>query len=160
EPAAGETYTVTFTQGIVSSMKVIYSSPYKEKAAFDKLWRSKETKVIHAVVGPNEELLLPLPPIDAFSDATNGLRNVSHVVEDDDLWVQSSVVRTEEGERLLLTMNGKDPKRNWHPTIETGFYYLNNDEYYLYSEPITHQFGEEDIPLLEGIHYEEKGLKL
>ena len=160
EPAAGETYTVTFTQGIVSSMKVIYSSPYKEKAAFDKLWRSKETKVVHAVVGPNEELLLPLPSIDTFSDATNGLRNVSHVVEDDDLWVQSSVVRTEEGERLLLTMNGKDPKRNWHPTIETGFYYLNNDEYYLYSEPITHQFGEEDIPLLEGIHYEEKGLKL
>lgn len=160
EPQAGETYTVTFTQGIVDSLKIIYSSPYKEKASFDKLWRSKETKLINATIGPDQELLLPLPSTESYSDAVNGLKNVSHVVEDDDLWVQSSVVKTDSGEKLLLTMGGKDPKRNWHPTIETGFYYLNNDEYYLYSEPIVHTFAEEDIPLLNGIQYEEKGLKL
>ena len=160
EPAAGDTYTVTFIHATIDTLRILYSSSYNERAAFDKLWRSKEVKLVNQVVGPGEDILLDLPIADSYSDKPFDLRNIGYVVEDDDLWVKSSVVEKDGQKKLLLTLNGKDPKRNWHPTIETGFYYLNDEEHYLYSEPITHEFKEESIPILENISYNDNGLRL
>ena len=160
EPLAGETYTIQFTHHIVEDLKIIYTSDYKEKVSYDKLWRSPEVKVIDKVVGPDQELLIDLPESYTFAGYNRALQNVSYVVEDNDLWVQSSIVEVDGANKLLLTLNGKDPKRNWHPTIETGFYYLNNQEYYLYSEPIEHSFAEEEIPIIENISYTNNGMKL
>ncbi len=34
------------------------------------------------------------------------------------------------------TLNGKDPSKNWHPEIQKGYYYLKEQEHYLYSRAI------------------------
>ena len=158
EPSVGQSYTVTFTHQVVDSLKVLYTSEYLDKIAYDKLWRSRDVKQHEAIVGPREEQLIDLPAKESFAGYHSRLRNVQYTVEDNDLWVKSSIVSTEQGDKLLLSLNGKDPKRNWHPTIETGFYYLNDQEYYMYSEPVEHTFGEETLPLIEGIVYTEEGM--
>lgn len=160
EPAAGDTYTVTFTTDIVQTLKILYTSDYKEKLAYDKLWRSREVKELEAVVTPTEDVYLDVPTIDSYSDVTGYLTNIKYVVEDNDLWVKSAVVETQDGPKVHLTLNGKDPKRNWHPTVNTGYYYLNEQEYYLYSEPITHHYAEEDIPIIEEVTYIPQGLTI
>ena len=57
-------------------------------------------------------------------------------------------------------MNGEDPHRNWYPTIQTGFYYLNDQEYYMYSEPVETTFKEKDVPILKNVRTDSEGLSL
>lgn len=158
EPAVNEEYIVTLTHGIVDTLKIIYTSEYKEKSAFDKLWRSVEVKELKGVVTPEKDIYLALPAKESFSDYKSYYSDVQYLVEDNDLWVQTSIKEVDGVKYLYATLNGEDPKRNWYPTVQTGFYYLNDQEYYLYSEPVTHTYGKEELPIIKEVTYSTKGL--
>ena len=160
EPKTGETYTVRFTNKIVDSLKIIYTTNYYEKLSYNKLWRSREIKEVEGVVSPDQDIYLDLPSYESFSDYRDYIEKPDYVIEDSDLWVKSSLVDTEDGRKIKLSFDGKDPKRNWFPTINKGFYYINNQEYYLYSEPIKQHFGEEQIPVIESVYYNRNGLNM
>lgn len=160
EPAASEEYIVTFTHGIVDTLKIIYTSEYKEKSAFDKLWRSVQVKELKGIVSPDKDVYLALPTKESFSDYKKYYSDVRYLVEDNDLWVQTSIKEIDGVPYLYATLNGEDPKRNWYPTVQTGFYYLNDQEYYLYSEPVTHRYTKEELPIIKGVTYSQKGLSL
>ena len=160
EPKTGERYTVRFTNNIVQDLKIIYTSNYNEKLSFNKLWRSPEIKEVEAVVTPDRDVWLELPSPEEYLEYSDTVEQVDYVVEDSDLWVNSSLVDTDEGPMIRLSFDGKDPKRNWFPTINKGFYYLNDQEYYMYSEPIQHYFDEEYIPVIEEVHYNSNGLSM
>src|SRR5699024_8551570 len=113
-----------------------------------------------AVVTPDRDVWLELPAPEEYLEYSNTVEQVDYVVEDSDLWVNSSLVDTDEGPMIRLSFDGKDPKRNWFPTINKGFYYLNDQEYYMYSEPIQHYFDEEYIPVIEEVHYNSNGLSM
>lgn len=158
EPEAGQKYTVRFTNFIIDSLKLIYTTDYFEKISYNKLWRSKEIKEIKAIVTPDKDIYVDLPEFTEFSDYQNYIEQADYVVEDNDLWVKSSLEETEEGPKVKLSFEGKDPKRNWFPTINKGFYYLNDQEYYMYSEPIQKTFRDEALPVIEEAYYHDKGL--
>lgn len=160
EPSTGHTYTVRFTNNIIDSLKIIYTSDYYEKLSYNKLWRSKEIKEITAVVSPDQDVWLDLPNKEDYSDYQDHINKVDYVIEDSDLWVKSSLEETQNGPKIKLSFEGKDPKRNWYPTINKGFYYINDQEYYLYSEPIQHHFGPESIPVIENVYYNSNGLHM
>lgn len=161
EPTAGQSYTVTFTANLIDTIKIIYTSDYKERTAYDKLWRSETIVEISDTVGVAADKQIALPEKTAFAGYNAlALTNVQYVVEDNDLWVQTTIKETEGETYLLASLNGEDPKRNWYPTVQTGFYYLNDQEYYLYSEPLTHLYGEEAVPVIADVTYNEKGLSL
>lgn len=160
EPAGGQTYEVTFRHGIVDQIKVVYSSAYSEKAARDRLWRSPETKRLSGTVRPGQDTWIELPSKTDFAGYSANLERVRYVVEDNDLWVQTAIREQEGTEKLFASLNGDDPKHNWYPTIQTGFYYLNDQEYYLYSEPVSTVYAGETVPVLEGVTYSENGLSL
>lgn len=160
EPAEAEEYIVTFTHGIVDTLKIIYTSEYKEKSAYDKLWRSTEVKELSGFVTPEKDLYLSLPEKEQFSDYKSYYSDVKYIVEDDDLWVKTSIKEVDGKPVLYATLNGEDPKRNWYPTVQTGFYYLNDQEHYLYSEPVEHVYGKEEVPIIKEVRYSKKGLSL
>ena len=161
EPAAGQSYTVTFTANLIDTIKIIYTSDYKERTAYDKLWRSETVVEISDTVSAGTDKQIALPQKSAFAGYNEStLTNVQYIVEDNDLWVQTAVKEIDGKPHLLASLNGEDPKRNWYPTVQTGFYYLNDQEYYLYSEPLTHVYGEEAVPVIADVTYNEKGLSL
>ena len=160
EPATGKEYDVTVIHGIVNTMRLIYSSDYTEKMAVDRLWRSTESVEIEGVVTPDEDFIAQLPAKSSFRGYTPQLTKAEYVVEDNDIWVQTSIEEIDEEEVLFATLNGEDPNRNWYPTIQTGFYYINDKEYYLYSEPRKYRFEERDVPIIEGVDYTDDGLML
>lgn len=161
EPAAGQSYTVTFTANLIDTIKIIYTSDYKERTSYDKLWRSETVVEISDTVSAGADKQIALPKKSAFAGYNEStLTNVQYIVEDNDLWVQTAVKEIGGKPHLLASLNGEDPKRNWYPTVQTGFYYLNDQEYYLYSEPLTHIYGEEAVPVIADVTYNEKGLSL
>ena len=62
--------------------------------------------------------------------------------------------------QITLSLNGEDPNVNWYPTIQTGFYYLNDQEHYLYSRPIETVYNDKDIPVIRNVEYTGEGLKI
>lgn len=160
EPAPGDTYTVKFTNKIVNQVKIIYTTNYKEKLSYNKLWRSKEIKEYSAVVTPKQDAYLDLPEPSTFSDYYTGLTNIDYVIQDSDLWVKNTIEETPNGKKVRLSLEGKDPKRNWFPTINKGFYYLNDQEHYMYSEPIKYTFNEDVVPIIEKVTYNKTGLNM
>lgn len=44
--------------------------------------------------------------------------------------------------------------------MNTGFYYLSDQEYYLYSEPIETVFGKENLPIIKNVGKNSEGLTL
>ena len=160
EPAAGTDYTVIFRHGIVDTIKLVYTSNYSEKVATDRLWRSPELKKLIGTVSPERDSYLPLPAKDSFVGFQPTFARLTYLVQDNDLWVQTGIREQEGVEMLYATLNGEDPKRNWHPEMQTGFYYLNDQEYYLYSEPVTRTYGETALPILEDVRYTTNGFSL
>ena len=160
EPNEGEEYTVTLTHGAVDSMRVIYTSDYSERMAQDRLWRSTDTKVLEGTVTPENDIYLDLPSLESFRDYDNNYKQVKYIVEDNDLWVDTSIQEVDGKQKVKATMNGEDPHRNWYPTVQTGFYYLNDQEYYMYSEPVETTFKEKDVPILKNVRTDSEGLSL
>ena len=124
------------------------------------MWRSPETRRLSGTVRPGQDTWIELPNKTDFAGYSANLERVRYIVEDNDLWVQTAIREQEGTEKLFASLNGDDPKRNWYPTIQTGFYYLNDQEYYLYSEPVSTVYAGETVPVLEGVTYSENGLSL
>lgn len=158
EPAAGDNYVVTLTHGAVDMMRIVYTSDYSERMSQDRLWRSVDTHVLDGTVTPENDVYLNLPKLEDFTDYSTNYKQVKYIVEDNDLWVDTSIEEVDGQPKVKATMNGEDPHRNWYPTIQTGFYYLNNEEYYMYSEPVETTFKEKDVPILKNVQTDSEGL--
>lgn len=156
EPAKGETYKVTYTHSEIEKVTVHLDSTYEEETGTDIVWRSPEVKVLDSVCTPEQDILLKLPAKESFEGyGGRGIEDYAYIVEDNDLWVETSVVEKEDGAYMLGTMKSRNPRYNWHPLINTGHYYLREDEYYLYSESLVTPLTEKEIPVAKNIDYEK-----
>lgn len=161
EPAAGEQYTVKFKNSVVDKLKITYTSDYKEKLSYNKLWRSSEIKEFEQIVTPEKNKIFNAPNPNTFDGYNENIKNIDYIIQDSDLWVTSSLFKDEEENKMIkLSMEGKDPKRNWHPTINKGFYYINDEERYLYSEMISYKFKEDVVPVIKDVTYTGSGLTM
>lgn len=153
EPEAGETYIVSYIKEEVESISIYLETTYSEKFGADYAWRSPEIKVIEGVCTPNNDFLIELPKPETFIGYDKKYNNIGYLVEDNDIWVETSVKNIDGKQYLHATLNEKNPNINWHPTIHPGYYYLKEDEYYMYSEPVRTTITQKELPHTENIEY-------
>lgn len=153
EPEIGEEYIVTYIRREVDTVKVYLDTDYYEKTGTDLVWRSPEIKVLDGICSPNEDFQIELPPFEDFNGYSPIYKNVGYIVEDNDLWVETNVEEIDGKHYLVGTLNGKNPIQNWHPTINKGYYYLKEQEFYLYSEPTKTVLAEKELPTAKNIEY-------
>lgn len=160
EPSEGVIYTVTYTYNQIQKVYLTMDSTYVEKAGYDILWRSPEIKEYQGVARPDSDFKIKIATPETFEGYTTRIEDVGYVVEDNDIWVKTYIEQQDDGYYLIGTMDGEDPAKNWYPLIESGYYYLNDEERYLYAEPIQTVFGKESVPLAKNIRYADGGIKL
>lgn len=153
EPEAGETYIVTYTKEEVESVGIYLDTTYSEKIGADYAWRSPEIKIIEGICTPKKDFLVELPAAETFDSYSSVYKNIGYVIEDNDIWVETSMKEIDGKPYLYATLNGKDPSVNWHPTIHPGYYYLREDEYYMYSEPLRTTISQKELPRTENVEY-------
>lgn len=153
EPEAGKEYIVTYIRKEVDTIAIHLDTTYFEKTGTDLVWRSPEVKVFDGVCTPTEDFKIELPAPESFEGYDEIYKNVGFIIEDNDLWVETKIEETDGKKYLIGTLNGKDPSKNWHPTINTGYYYLKEQENYLYSEPIKTVLDEKELPTAQNIEY-------
>lgn len=153
EPDAGEEYIVTYIRKEVDTVQIHLDTTYFEKVGTDIVWRSPEVKVFDGVCTPSEDFKMELPAPTSFEGYDSIYKNIGYVIEDNDLWVETKIQESDGKTYLIGTLNGKDPSKNWHPTINTGYYYLKEQENYLYSEPIKTVLSEKELPTAKNIEY-------
>lgn len=153
EPEAGETYVVTYTKEEVESVSVYLDTTYSEKIGADYAWRSPEIKIIEGICTPNKDFLVELPAPETYRSYSSKYKDIGYVIEDNDIWVETSMREIDGKSYLYATLNGKDPAINWHPTIHPGHYYLREDEYYMYSEPLRTTISQKELPHTENVEY-------
>ena len=154
EPGAGEEYEVVFTRGVIDRLRIVYSSNYNEKMSQDRMEAIPVYSASHKI-DLKEDLKIELPSLEMAAREYPHLKNLRYVARNSDLWVSHIV----EDNIIRLTLNGEDPNVNWYPTIQTGFYYLNNQEHYLYSRPVETVFDDKDIPIIRNVEYTSEGLR-
>ena len=153
EPAEGEQYDVTFTRGVVDRLKIIYSSDYTEKMSQNRM-ESIPVYNEKKQVDLKEDVVIELPTLEEMKERYPDLNNLRYKAQHDDIWINSTVDKN----KLKLSLNKDNPDINWYPTINTGFYYLNSQEYYLYSDLIETVYDYKDIPVIKDVKYTDKGI--
>lgn len=154
EPNSGELYRVTLTRGVVDTLRIVYTSNYTERMSQDRMLAVPILSENYKV-DLREDYKVTLPSFVEMQKEYPELKNMRYVAENNDLWVSHTI----EDNEITLSLNGEDPNVNWYPTVRTGFYYLNDQEYYLYSRPTETVFDDKDIPVIRNVEYTEKGLK-
>lgn len=156
EPLEGEKYFVTYTHKEVDYATVQLDTTYLEETGVDFVWRSPEIKVLEGICSPEQDVYIPLPDMSTFDNyGDRGIKDYEYLVEDNDLWVETSVVDYQGKPHILGTMKNRNPKENWHPRIKTGFYYLKEDEYYMYSESLVTELKDKDVPIAKNVIYQD-----
>lgn len=153
EPAANEEYIVTYKRQEVDKVKIHLDTDYYEEIGTDIVWRSPEIKVYDGVCTPTKDFRMELPDVTSFDGYSDQYKNIGFIIEDNDLWVETRIENNKNKSYLIGTLNGKDPSKNWHPKINTGFYYLREQENYMYSEPLKTVIDEKELPEVKNIQY-------
>ncbi|BCO16136.1 virion structural protein_gp083 [Bacillus phage vB_BceM_WH1] len=152
EPKAGDEYYVTYECEVPESVTIHMDTTYKEEGGVDKVWRSPEVKHFTGICSPGKDFSMELPSPTTW-DGARGVEDLQFVVEDNDLWVQTWVDKVDGKYFLKGSLKDRVPKDNWFPTIKNGYYYLGQKEHFLYSEPITTVYGEDEIPQARQVAY-------
>lgn len=154
EPEAGQMYEVTLTRGVIDTLNIVYTSNYVEKMSQDKMAAIPIIEEKEYSMDLREDQIIELPKISDMQKEYSELYNLRYVSENSDLWVNTEI----KDNQLRVTLNGENPNINWYPTINTGYYYLNNKEHYLYSRPTKTVYGDKEIPIIKNVEYTGKGL--
>ena len=156
EPAPGEVYYVTYTYREIDYLDVTLNTSYIEETGVDLVWRSTTTIVKDGICSPGHDSLVEAPAMEEFSGyGEKGLKDYDYVIEDNDLWVETSITEVNDKKYILGTLKNRNPKDNWFPLITPGFYYLKEEEFYMYSEMMETPLEEKEIPIAKNVGYEQ-----
>jgi len=154
EPAANERYVVDYVVEVPSKVTVTIDTTYIEEGGVDRIWRSPEVKEFSGMCYPGYDYVAELP---AFTEwlgmPDNAVEDIAYVIEDNDIWVKTWAEERDGKWYVIGSLQDRVPKDNWFPTIKTGYYYLGQDEYYLYNEPIVIEPTERDIPIAANVEF-------
>lgn len=156
-PDPNTAYYVSYTCLRPSGLTVTITSDFAEKGGVDRLWRSPEIKTFDGICKPGEDYLEALPPMTDWrgvADASD-VEDLAFTVEDDDLWVKTWTYYDEDADTWYLrgSLQGRVPKDEWLPEIHKGTYYIGDQEYYHYAEPIVTEPDEKDMLTMDGVAF-------
>lgn len=156
EPDAGTVYTVTYRHKTPKTVTVDMSTLYYEEGGVDRIWRSPEVKEYKGMCYPGQDYIADLPDFNEWIGLPdNNVEDLQYVIEDNDLWVKTWAEKRNDKWVVIGSLQDRVPKDNWFPTIKTGYYYLGQDEFYLFNEPIVIQPTEEEVPTAKNVDFVE-----
>lgn len=154
EPNAGDTYTVRYTCEIPNEVTVFLDTTYVEEGGVDYMWRSPEVKEFKGICYPGEDFVKELPPLSEWMGVSTTIaQDLEYTVEDNDIWVKTWTEKKNGKDYIIGSLQDRIPKENWHPTAKTGYYYIGKDEFYLFSEPVTIEPTDKQIPVAENVDF-------
>lgn len=156
EPAVGNAYYVTYKCMKPKTVTVTMRSDYQEQGGIDRVWRSSEVKEYSGVCAPGIDHKAELPSPATWDGASSPeIDDLTYIIEDNDLWVKTWIEYDPNTDKYYVIGSLQDhiPKENWFPYIHTGYYYIGQDEYYLFSEPITVTPSDDEIARSENVGY-------
>jgi hypothetical protein len=154
EPAAGTVYNVVYQHKQPKTITVDMSTLYYEEGGVDRIWRSPEVKEFKGMCYPGVDYVADLPDFSEWQGLPdNSIEDLKYVIEDNDLWVKTWAEQRKGQWVIVGSLQDRVPKDNWFPTVQTGYYYLGQDEYYLFSEPIVIQPTEEEVPTAKNVNF-------
>lgn len=154
EPAVDEVYTVNYTVEVPEKVTVRIDTSYQEEGGVDRIWRSPEVKAFSGMCRPGVDHVVALPEFNDWEGLpSNQVEDIQYIVEDNDIWVKTWVEKRGGQWYLIGSLQDRVPKDNWFPTIESGYYYLGKDEYFLFSEPMEIEPGEREMPIAENVTF-------
>lgn len=156
EPAAGTTYLVDYEVEIPYIVTITIDTNYIEEGGVDRIWRSPEVKEFEGMCYPGKDYVVELPAFSSWLGLPNAsIEDIGYIVEDNDIWVKTWVEKRGDKWYVIGSLQDRVPKDNWFPTIKTGYYYLGQDEYYLFNEPITIEPTDKEIPMAQNVEFVE-----
>lgn len=156
EPEPLEDYYVSYECEVPDRVTVTIDTNYFEEGGVDRIWRSPEVKEFNGMCYPGFDFKVEAPPFSEWKNSNDeDVEDFEYVIEDDDLWVKTWIEYDEVENKYYVMGSLQDlvPKDNWFPTIQTGFYYLGKDEYYLYNEPVVLEPTAKDVPTAKNVKY-------
>lgn len=155
EPAIGSTYYVSYKYMAPKTVTVTVDTTYKEEGGVDHIWRSPEVKEFSGMCFPGHDDKQELPPVTEWIGVNDDpfVEDIEYMVEDNDLWVKTWIQQEGNNSYVIGSLQDRVPKDNWFPTINTGYYYLSNDEFYLFSEPIVVEPTEREMPVTKNVQF-------
>lgn len=154
--ATGAVYYVDYEVEVPKTVTIHVKTSYMEEGGVDRIWRSPEVKEFKGMCYPGKDHVALLPNFAEWLGLPNAtIEDLDYIVEDSDIWVKTWVEKRGENWYLIGSLQDRVPKDNWFPTIKTGYYYLGQDEYYLFNEPIVIEPTDRDIPIAKNVEFVE-----
>jgi LysM repeat protein len=154
EPDSGEAYYVSYKCLKPKQVTITIGCDYQEESGVDRIWRSPDVKAFTGTCSPGVDFRAALPSMSEWEGAEDEeIKNKEYIIEDNDLWVKTWIDYDSGIGYANGSLQDRVPKDNWFPTIQTGFYYLGSEEYYLFSEPITVAPTESEMARSGNIEY-------
>lgn len=156
-PVEDATYYVSFEYIQAENAQVQALSSYAQSIPVRQYWQSShllknyndgEEHTTPVSCLPHEDYLsTELPPVILDPDLsatpvevvwddilpTIELTSLQYFVFNNNQLVQTTI---EDG-RVRGTLGGRQPSRHWNPSLKDGYYYLSNEEHFLYITPTT-----------------------
>lgn len=157
EPLPGDKYYVTYTYEAPKTITITIDTTYQEEGGVDHIWRSPEVKEFSGMCYPGHDDKQELPPVTEWEGVNEDpyVEDIEYMVEDNDLWVKTWVQQEGDKYYVVGSLQDRVPKDNWFPTIQTGYYYLGDKEFYLYNEPIIIEPTEKEMPVAKNVWFSE-----
>lgn len=156
EPSAGDYYYVTYKCMKPKTVTVTMSCDYQEQSGIDRVWRSPEVKLFSGTCSPGVDYRAELPEANTWEGASDpDIDDLIYIIEDNDLWVKTWTEEQDAKNYIVGSLQDRIPKDNWFPYIHTGYYYMGQDEYYLFSEPTQVTPSDDEMARAANVTYIE-----
>jgi hypothetical protein len=148
-PADGTSYYVSYVYDKVVSLRIELSCNYSEYEPVLQVYRSP-------TIARSGECSLMTDYVSSefsFNDFTIpsdvDKSTLRYVVYDNNKRVRTYV----DNNKVVGTLDNRDPKISWTPSVQGGYYYINKDSYYMYMDPSEYTLDKSTIPIAKNVSY-------
>lgn len=155
-PSEDEVYYVSYTYDLITKAYADFRCKYKEYETSRELWTSDTVKKYTASCSPGHDYRSDSLPekidVESWGEVPSDvdIETLSYTVYDDNLWVNTFL----DDNVVVGTLRNRVPSVNWFPKVHNGYYYLGQEEYYLFTEPIEYTPEEKSIEKAVNVKYE------
>ena len=148
-PEEGDVYYVSYVYDKVVSLRVEFTCDYSEYRSNAQIYRSPVLQFTGKCSPMVDYVSQPLTFDDFIIPDDVDKSTLKFVVYDDNPRVRTYI----DNNRVVGTMDRRDPRESWNPHIKGGYYYIGKDKYYMFTNEAKYILGESVIPRAENIIY-------
>lgn len=150
-PDEGDIYYVTYTYDKVVSLRVEFTCDYSEFESSPQIYRSS---TVHNYNGQCSLMLdyvsNPLSFESFTIDPNVDTTTLRFIIYDNNPRVRTYL---DKYNRVVGTLDKRDPRQSWNAAIYGGYYYIDKDRYFMFMNPKKCILGSNTIPIADNVAY-------